>query len=352
MEPDTSVMMVWSMAAMEAQALGWSEIEPSHLLGAALKFAELDADDLERLAEGAQHVGELRQHHQDLRTRLNEPWGIAVPDVSTPLRRSLRRRGDGKANSGAGGMIHRSDAARDVFRTGQAVADRDGGRGLLVADLVDVILRDPDQWVRRGLDQQSVISASQLAQHDHTIEEWGGLFFPLKPSGSPGGAEKTRILADPTVRVLADKLAKPGPRPCLLIHGPDRTAHEVLTDLLHRRRDTRPPKITRIDSRSLLERLSEDTSFSAATFLEFLIDESNSRTVWFIDSLHRYLSDELTSPMFRTRFTRWLKLTDSRFIFAIPESQFNKRGEQHSDWKDIFQLIWVYAPDNSAFTEL
>lgn len=352
MEPDTSVMMVWPMAAMEAQALGYSEIEPAHLLCAALKFAELDVDDLERLGEAAGNVGQLRQHHRDLVMRLEELWGIVVPDVSTPLRRGLRRQGDSKQKPHPGGMIHRSDAAREVFRSAQAMAERDGRQQLYLADLVDVILREPDQWVRRGLDQHNVLSASQLAQRDQAVEQWGDLFVPLRPSGSPAREDKTRILADAAVRVLADTLAKRGPRPCLLIHGPDRTAREVLADLLNRPGEGRPPKITRIDSRAVLQRLSEDAGFSAATFLDFLSDESNRKTVWFLDSLHRYLSDELTPPMFKTRFTRWLKQTDGRFIFAIPESQYNKHKEQYADWGNTFESIWVQELRKSPFTEL
>ncbi|MGB2865389.1 MAG: hypothetical protein WBC05_18815 [Sedimentisphaerales bacterium] len=352
MEPDTSVMMVWPMAAMEAQALGWSEIEPAHLLCAALKFAELDMDDLERLGEAAGNVGELRQRHRDLRERLDEPWGIAVPDISTPLRRALRRRGDGESNPHPGGMIHRSATAREVFRAAQKIAERDGRQRFDLADLAGVILRDPDEWVRRGLDQHKILSASQLSQRDQAIEKWADLFVPVTPSGTPDSEEKQRILADPAVRVLADTFTKPTPRSCLMIHGPDRTAHDVLTDLLNRPSDKKLPKIVRVDSRALLERLSEDPSFSASSFLEFLTDEANQKTVWFFDSLHRYLAEELTPSAFRLRFVQWLKQTDSRFLFAIPKSQYNKQAEQHTDWKDTFQLIWIHGPSQSAVMEL
>ena len=352
MEPDTSIMMVWPMAAMEAQALGWSEIEPAHLLCAVLKFAELDMDDLERLGEAAGNVGELRQRHRDLRERLDEPWGIAVPHVSAPLRRALRRRGDGEPNQHPGGMIHRSAAAREVFRTAQKIAERDGRQRFDLADLAGVILRDPDEWVRRGLDQHKILSASQLSQRDQAIEKWADLFVPVTPSGTPDNVEKKRILADPVVRVLVDTFTKLTSRPCLLIHGPDRTAQDVLTDLLNRPGDKKPPKIIRIDSRALLERLSEDSSLSVAGFLDFLTDETNRKTVWFLDSLHRYLAEELTPPAFRLRFIQWLKQTDSRFLFAIPESQYNRQTEQHADWKNTFRLIWIHGPSQSAVMEL
>lgn len=352
MEPDNSVMMVWPIAAMEAQALGCSEIELSHLLCAILKFAELDVDDLERLGEAAGNVDDLRRRHRDLRERLDEPWGIVVPDVSRPLRRALRRRGGGEPDPHPGGMIHRSAATRAVFRAAQAIAERNSRQQFDLVDLADVILRDPDEWIRRGLDQHKILLASQLAQRDQAIEKWGGLFVPLTASAAPDSVEKKRILADPAVRVLVDTLTKPTPRPCLLIHGPGRTAHDVLTDVLNRPGDKKPPKITRIDSRALLERLSEDVSLSAAALLDFLTDESNQKTVWFFDSLHRYLAEELTPPAFRLRFIQWLKQTDSRFLFAIPESQYNKRTEQHSDWKNTFQLIWIRGPSQSAIMEL
>lgn len=342
MELDTSVMMVWPMAAMEAQALGWSEIEPEHLLCAALKFAELDIDDLERLGEAAGDVGDLRRRHRDLRDRLDEPWGIVVPDVSTPLRRALRRRGDGEPNPQLGGMIHRSDAAREVFRAAQAMAERDGRQRFDLVDLAGVILHEPDEWVRRGLDQHEILSASQLAQRDQAIEKWRDLLIPLTPSGVPDGVEKKRVLADPAVRVLVDTLIKTTPRPCLLIHGPDHTAHDVLVDMLNHPGDKKPPKIIRIDSRALLKRLSEDASLSAVTFLDFLTDETNQKTVWFFDSLHRYLAEELTPPAFRRHFVQWLKQTNSQFLFGIPETQYRKLIEKETQWRKQFQYIWIH----------
>jgi len=221
-----------------------------------------------------------------------------------------------------------------------------------LADLVDVILRDPDQWVRRRLDQHKVLSTLQLAQYDQTIKKWSDFLIPLQPPAPPTGIEKKRILTDPAVRVLADTLSSPSQRPCLLIHGPERSAHDVLTDLLARQGDRKPPKITRIDSRALLKRLTGDASFSAATFLDSLADESSRRTVWFLDSLHRYLADGPTPPVFKARFVRWLKQTDNRFIFAIPESQYNKHAGQHPDWKNTFNAIWVHRVQRSAFAEL
>ena len=352
MKPDTSVMMVWPMAAMEAQALGWSEIEPAHLLCAALKFAELDIDVLKRLGEAAGNISELQERQRDLRECLDEPWGITVPDISTPLRRALRRRGDGEPNPRPGQMIHRSAAAREVFRSAQAIAELDGRQRFDLADLVGVILRDPDEWLRRGLDQHKILSASQLTQRDQAIEKWGGLFVPFTPSDAPDRVERKRILADPAVRVLVDTLTEPTPRPCLLIHGPDRTAHDVLADLLNRPGAKKPPKILRVDSRALLERVSEDASLSTPAFLDFLTDETNRNIVWFFDSLHRYLAEERTPPAFRSRFVQWLKQINGRFLFAIPESQYNRQAEEHPDWKNTFQLIWIHGPSQSTVMEL
>ena len=352
MEPDSSVMMVWPMAAMEAQASGWSEIEPAHLLCATLKFAEFDADDLEQLGEATGGLDELRQHNRELRERLDEPWGIVVPDISRPLRRALRQRGDVEPRPHMAGMIHRSNGTREVFRSAQAIAERDGRRQFCLADLADVILRNPDEWVRRGLGRHQIPSESQLVRRDQDIEKWDGLFVPLASAGPLNSAEKKRILADPAVCVLTEALAKPGPRPNLLIHSPDRTARDVLTDLLNHPRDGKPPRITEIDSRSLLHRLAEDPGFSVTAFLDFLTDGPNHKTVWFLDSLHRYLSDDMAPPHFQVHFTQWIKQTNNRFLFAISERQYDKQVEQHPDWASTFKLIWIHAPPRSTLMEL
>ena len=357
MEPEAGVMLVWPLAAMEAQALGWSQIEPAHLLCAILKFAELDGADLERLGQTNDNLGNLAQEHQNLKAHLDDPWGITVPEVSTRLRRALRRPGEacpersrrGPRPQNPGGMVHRSDAAREVFRAAQGTAEQAGRQRLGVVDLLDALLNGSDEWIRRGLEQQGIPSASQLARRNEAMEQWADVLVPLAPSGWLDDAEKKRILADPAVRVLADAFAKPTGRPCLLIHGPDRTGHDVLIDLLHRPGDRKPPKVIQVNSRALLERLSRDGNVSAVGFLDLLCDESNQKTVWFFDSLHRYLTEELAPTAFRLRFVQWLKQTNSRFLFAISQSQYDKvRANNHSplplDWKNTFQQIWIHSP--------
>jgi hypothetical protein len=352
MEPEFGVMLVWPMAAMEAQALGWSQIEPAHLLCAILKFAELDGADLDRLREANGNPGNLAQEQRDLRARLEEPWGITTPGVSTPLRRALRRRSDGQQRPNPGGMVHRSDAAREVFCVAQGMAEQAGRQRLGLADLACAILDKPDEWIRRGLDQHGILSAPQRAERDRAMERWGDVFVPLAPSGGVDDAGRKRILGDPAVRVLADTLAKPASRPCLLIHGADRTARDVLIDLLRRPGDKKPPKIIQVDSRVLLERLSRDVNILSAGFLDFLCDEANQKTVWFFDSLHRYLVGEPTPSAFRLRFIQWLQHTDGRFLFAIPESQYNRLAERHPDWQSTFQRIWIHSPSPCVGMEL
>lgn len=348
MEPEAGVMLVWSLAAMEAQALGWSQIEPAHLLCAILKFAELDGADLERLGQTNENLGNLAQEHQDLKVHLDDPWGITVPEVSTRLRRALRRPGSSPraqaAAGGPGGMVHRSDAAREVFRAALGAAEQAGRQRLGVVDLLGALLNGSDEWIRRGLEQQGIATASQLAQRNEAMEQWADVLVPLAPSGRVDEAERKRILADPAVRVLADAFAKPTGRPCLLIHGPDRTAHDVLIDLLNRPGDRKPPKVIQVNSRALLERLSRDGNVAAVGFLDLLCDESNQKTVWFFDSLHRYLTEELAPSLFRLRFVQWLKQTNSRFLFAVSQSQYDKLAERNFDWKNTFQQIWIHSP--------
>ncbi len=366
MEPEAGIMLVWPLAAMEAQALGWSQIQPAHLLCAILKFAEMDGADLERLGQTNENLGNLAQEHQDLKAHLDDPWGITVPEVSTRLRRALRRPGEAcpersrrgpraqSATGGPGGMVHRSDAAREVFRAAQGAAEQAGRQRLGVVDLLGALMNGSDEWIRRGLEQQGIPSASQLAQRNQALEQWTDVLVPLAPRHAGtvvDDAERKRILADPAVRVLADVFANPGTpgRPCLLIHGPDRTAHDVLIDLLGRPGDRKPPKVIQVNSRALLERLSRDGNVAAIGFLDLLCDESNQKTIWFFDSLHRYLSEELAPSVFRLRFVQWLKQTNSRFLFAISQSQYDKvPANDYSplplDWKNTFQQIWIHSP--------
>ncbi len=178
----------------------------------------------------------------------------------------------------------------------------------------------------------------------------------LAPLRRPGSTSREKVGFLPILRARAGRRVRqagaPG-RPCLLIHGPDRTGRDVLIALLNRPGARKPPKVIQVNSRALLERLARDGNAAAVGFLDLLCDESNQKTVWFFDSLHRYLSEELAPTAFRLRFVQWLKQTNSRFLFAVPQSQYDKvRANNHSplplDWKDTFQQIWIHSPSPAS----
>jgi hypothetical protein len=123
-------------------------------------------------------------------------------------------------------------------------------------------------------------------------------------------------------------------------------------DLLNRPSDRKPPKIVQVSSLVLLQRISADTGLSAVSFLDFLIDEANRKTIWFFDSLHRYLAEEMAPSTFRLSFIQWLKHTNSRFLFAISEGRYSRLADQHIDWEDTFQLIWIRSSSQSVDMQL
>lgn len=351
MEPDMSVMLIWSMAAAEAQATGWYEIEPFHLICAALKFAELESADLDKIGDAAGHRDVIRNSHQRLRNILTDPWEIEVPGTSTPFRRALRRSGEGNSSSNHKGILHRSDTARTAFRNAQSLAKDDGRTEFDMSDLTHAILADPNDWILRAMGKFNIPCGDELKERRQFLVEFSDILEQIEPNGLLDMAEQKRISTDPTVRVLMDHIYS-GKRPVLLIHGGDHSASEVVEDLARLSKyKSSKVRIARINSRALLNRIAEDKFFSVSNLLMYLTDRSSQGMVYFFDMIHRYLSESISNQRFVSQFRTWLARTDNRFVFALPKSQYDNLKDQE-DWDKRFQIIWIHGDPAGSIAEL
>ncbi|MFQ5473737.1 MAG: hypothetical protein ACE5FA_12760, partial [Dehalococcoidia bacterium] len=141
-----SIEFMCSLAAREAIAAEYKEIEPEHLLAAILKFSELPVAELEKMAPGAHVARELAHDVEAARRELSDR---AID--STGVRRELRSAmGSGSCKYG-GGVIHRSSASREVFDRAARLADDTGSESLSPIHVLEVILASPSPTMEKTL---------------------------------------------------------------------------------------------------------------------------------------------------------------------------------------------------------
>jgi ATP-dependent Clp protease ATP-binding subunit ClpC len=115
-----SIILIWSIAAAEAQAGHAAEIEPAHLLLGLGKLCDLDLDELRagQPAAEAEVWQETEADAAELR-RLFQQAGLDVTRFRRKLRALVAQAGSPEAG---GEVTHRSQAARRVFRRAEEIA--------------------------------------------------------------------------------------------------------------------------------------------------------------------------------------------------------------------------------------
>ena len=110
MRPSASVELVLQLAAYEAAASQFAEIEPEHLLAALLRFSELSSEDLLKLVPGTAAGRELTSETDAVRKTLTER-----SINSTFVRNSVRARMGTGGVRYQGGRLQRTTASRQIF---------------------------------------------------------------------------------------------------------------------------------------------------------------------------------------------------------------------------------------------
>ncbi len=138
MKTSISIDLVWQLAGQEAIASDFKEILPEHFLVSLLKYVELPAAEVEKIALGAEASRALLGEVNELRGELAER-GID----STQTRRGLRAR-LGKGNCPYdGGQKHRSQASRDAFDAAVRLAENAGSEMLSTVHILRALLTAP-----------------------------------------------------------------------------------------------------------------------------------------------------------------------------------------------------------------
>lgn len=221
MKISSSIELIWNLAAQEAIAGRFKEIEPEHLCISILKFSELPLREVEKASAEAPEVRQVSEEVQAVRLELE---GQHL-DTTTTRRRLRAAMGTG-TEPYEGGQIHRSQASRELFDAAGMLADTTGSEVLMVQHLWSALLAKPTEAILRVVgdkagDERARPPSSPL------LNEWGRDLTQIALDGqAPGGTDRFSE-AKALVRALSQGLGKS----VLLVADHGDAATRVLTRL-------------------------------------------------------------------------------------------------------------------------
>ncbi|MFH0765897.1 MAG: hypothetical protein V2A61_05695 [Calditrichota bacterium] len=141
-----AVELIWNLAAKEAAASEFKEIEPDHFAAAVLKFAEIPEDEVFKFTPSVDAAIQIKKEIQIINEELRGRQ-INSAEARRDLR-SLRGKGGSPFNNGS---LHRSNASKTIFDIAARMADMDR-RNTLTADyLWKALLSSPSPFLTKVL---------------------------------------------------------------------------------------------------------------------------------------------------------------------------------------------------------
>jgi hypothetical protein len=134
-----SVVLIWQVAAAEANAGDFSDIHPEHFWMGLLKLSEVSTERIKELAAEGQNAAALAMEIKALRAAL-----VQSEINPTQARRTLRVNLGKGGTRHTGGLIHRSARSRKLFEVAANFAAEAGTDALASPHLLAALLRMSD----------------------------------------------------------------------------------------------------------------------------------------------------------------------------------------------------------------
>ncbi len=202
MKVSSSIELVWQLAAREAIAADFKEIELEHVFEALLKFAELSIAEVAQSGVENQALKDLVSDAGAIRGELQRR---AID--STRVRRGLRAKIGKGGSSYAGGTIHRSSATRALFDAAARLAVESRSEVVTARHVFEASLASPSAKMQEVLGGTPAANQPEPGRNPELEECWGRLgamqldgAVAAPQERQPEGRALLRILAQPTRR--------------------------------------------------------------------------------------------------------------------------------------------------------
>lgn len=220
MKLSVSLELVWQLAAREAIAGEFAEIEPEHMFMAVLKFSEMPSQGMANLGIAPEVATLLSSDVEAVRQEL-ESCSID----STQVRRKLRTLlGKGGAPY-SGGAMHRSPDSRTLFTTAATLAAETRSSTMTAVHILKALTATPTARIAQTINT----SPQPPNRPPLALPQINALGRDLcAPAASSKDMTASRETRQAECRALLQALGQQGRKSILLLTDQDQTAMDVV----------------------------------------------------------------------------------------------------------------------------
>jgi ATP-dependent Clp protease ATP-binding subunit ClpA len=337
MKISESIDLIWQLAAREAIAAEFKEIEPEHFFLAILKFSEIPLKELEKSVSmkdtGIELSTAVKWVGQALKKR-----GIE----STPVRRRLR----GKLGKGDcpydGRKMHRSNASRRLFGAAASLAEQADSENFKAEHLLEAILRSPTPAIAQALGND--ISPKAARPVRTTPSEIYGLdLTQMVANGELADVASRKVESKALMRSLTQT-----ERPhVFLVHESESVTRSVMEATAaaiafkHCSKALDGKRILDVSSMVPKDAISEITEFMSN--VKKVISEAAASKDVILYGLPLTLHPEENEPDAVSELLKEsLQRETVTCVFQVPPFVYKAWLEKDPTWKKLAEVIWIH----------
>lgn len=337
MKVSACIELVWKLAAQEAVAGEFGEIEPDHFFAALLKFSELPVENPE-LAH-AQDALPAKQLAADVNA-LRDALGDSASDT-TRLRREFRERLGKGSVPYTGGQIHRSGASRTLFDEAARLADAAGNEVLSPAHLLAALLASPTPTITNVLGGNLAAKAGKSSETPR-LNEFGKDLTQMAANGelpgSPGREAECKIL----LAALAAKRRKS----ILLVSDSDGHVRAVVCETARAivsQKAVAGFKGRRIVDVTSLKSVAVTTEEMLANLEAGWKEASSTKNIVLFGPPIGFASNNHGIDEWGEQLKASLRQNDVQCICRVPRSVFQKVVDRDPNWRNHVEVMFIHA---------
>ncbi len=347
MEPALSVQIVLTLAAQEAMAAAFEEIQPAHIYIALLKFAELEEPQFQRLVTEPHMAKTLIPDRDTLRERL-AGGGITVPDKSKLTRHKLREEmGKGGHPFDPKKVIHRSSESKALCQEAENVAIAASDSHWRVVHLLDALVAiDFPDMVER-------FATPRAKKETPLLHKYGTNLCKLAEEGKLGAVltDEKVLKKDAVCKVVLEELFGRKRESVLLVEAGSRPAKEIVKAVAQFLVSTPAPVDTEYKEvwevklfrllKGMFEMSSESREKALTEETEALLRVAAQvpELILYINDFHEFL---VAVPKFNQILKEALSLGTVQCIVTTGADNYARHIEGDKEWEKVIRVITIH----------
>lgn len=336
MKVPATIKVVWNLAAYMAIDAKHKEIAPEHFFLILLTLSEKSDDEIDEIGIGPEVVQQFKIEILAIRKELKN----RSIDVKQVIKDICKQLGGGSYEHNKG-VVHRSQASRDLF-DGAAKLARDRGFEVLTTNfLLEAILTSPTPVIAKALGKAIGPGLSQRTPTP-LLDEYGKDLIKMLSRGKP--AENDERLIKSSVLVLVNHLKKSSRPFVLMISDDHEVVHSIIMTAVEKilsSENNYAMKSKRILDITAVSLHSENVDGNIIRLNEMLSQAVKApEVILYIPAIENSPDHPVGSE--------WVDLLESvikkgpvKCIGRITPSAYRDRFEKNTVWKRLAEFMWI-----------